>query len=506
MLTMEKKARIRHAVLVEGKSQREVARETGHSRNTIRKMLEDGQIPQYKVKKQRKSPILGPYKKLLEEWVEEDRKKIKKKRRTTARMYQIIQKEYGYQGSDATVRAFVGKLRRKSKQKVYVPLAYDPGETGQVDFGEADVLIAGQLVTAHMFVMWLGYSSAPFVQAYPAESQEVFFTGHVAAFNYFGGVPREIWYDNLKIAVNKVLKGRNRLEQDAFISFRSHYLYEANFCNTQAGWEKGGVEGRVGYLRRNFLIPTPEFESWEALNEYLRQQCDQQQTRQLKGRSQSIGERLQAEQAQFLPLPNTSYPCCKTVSVKANTLSLVTFATNRYSVPVAYAGDKLLLRAYVDHIEICAGAEQIASHQRCWQREQDTLNPYHYLPLLSRKPRAFAHAKAIRQWQRYWPAVFDAYYDLLKQRLEIADATRLFIAILQLGEGGHETFLAQTLHSAITHHCFTLVGVGELLRRQMEPQRPASVPLPEYPTLAAINVPLPDLQQFDRLLSPRSTS
>jgi transposase len=170
----------------------------------------------------------------------------------------------------------VGQLRKKSRQKIYIPLSYEPGETAQVDFGEAEVIIAGKRETAHLFVTWLGYSGATYVQAYPAETQAIFFAGHVAAFDFYGGVPREIWYDNLKIAVNKMLKGRNRKEQDAFIGFRSHYLYQAQFCNVRAGWEKGGVEGRVGYVRRNWLVPIEEFESWSALNDYLHHQCEEE--------------------------------------------------------------------------------------------------------------------------------------------------------------------------------------------------------------------------------------
>src|SRR5690606_17406671 len=111
----------------------------------------------------------------------------------------------------------------------------------QMDFGETEVIIAGEEVTAQLFLMWLGYSSATFMKAYPAQKQELFFDGHVAAFTFFGGVPHQLWYDNLKVAVHKVLQGRNRQEQEAFISLRSHYLFEAHFCNTNAGWEKGGV-------------------------------------------------------------------------------------------------------------------------------------------------------------------------------------------------------------------------------------------------------------------------
>ena len=196
MLMMDRKAEIRHAVLVEEKSRRQVARDYGHSRNTIRKMLTSSEVNKYTLIEPRPSPILGPYQQVLEKWVEEDEKKPKKKRRTARRMYRILEREYGYKGAESTLRRYVGQLRKKARKKIRIPLAYEPGETGQADFGEAEVIIAGKPLTAHLFVFWLGYSGATFVQAYPAETQEVFFEGHVATFEFFGGAPREIWYDN----------------------------------------------------------------------------------------------------------------------------------------------------------------------------------------------------------------------------------------------------------------------------------------------------------------------
>lgn len=501
MLTMDRKAEIRHAILVEGKSQREVAKEMGHSRNTIRKALKNSQKPKYELKQPRKAPVLGPYKKIIAEWVAEDGKKPKKQRRTAKRMYRILRDKYGYKGAEPTLRAYVGQLRKREKRKAYIPLAYEPGESAQVDFGQAEVVIDGEKVTAHLFVMWLGYSSATYVQAYPAETQEVFLVGHVAAFEFFGGVPREIWYDNLKSAVNKVLKGRKREESDNFTSFRTHYLFQAEFCNVGSGWEKGGVEGRVGYTRRNWLIPPPAFDSWAELNAYLHQQCMTEWERQLRGQSETIGQRLQTEQAHFLPLPDYPYACCKTVTARANKLALVTFATNRYSVPTSHIHEKLLLRAFVDRIEISDGKEIIAVHPRCWQREQDILDPYHYLSLLKQRPRAFAHAQAIREWQQRWPTAFHHYWTALKERYETSKATRLFIEVLQVGQGLMDVELAVVLEQALQYHCFTLAAVSELVRRFQEPQTPVPATLTEHPHLATVQVRPPDLQQFNSLLS-----
>lgn len=500
MRTMDEKAKIRYAVLVEGKSQREVARESGYSRNTIRRLLVDSERPKYQLSEPRRSRVLGEYKQLLTKWVEEDSQKAKKEQRTARRMYALLQKEHKYAGAEATIRGYVGKLRKQARHKIYVALAYAPGECGQVDFGEAEVKIAGQTVRVQLFVMWLGYSGATFVQAYPGQTQEVFFAGHVAAFEFFGGVPHTVWYDNLSNAVRQVLPGWVREEQESFVSFRSHYLFKAEFCNVASGWEKGGVEGRVGYVRRNWLIGASEFASWEALNEELRQQCQSEQARCLPRRTESIGARLQDEQAALRRLPMRPYPCCQTLAVKANHLSLVTYRTNRYSVPVEKAHEALTLHAYVERVEIACGSEVVASHVRSWAREQDTLNPYHYLSLLAQKPRAFAQAQVIRQWRTGWPAVFDDYFAQLKSRLPTAEATRRFVEMLKLGEQYSESELATGLEAALHHGCWEVAGIRELLRRAHEGTAPTAAPLLDHPQLAAVQVKVPDLACFNQLL------
>lgn len=499
---MNEKEKIRRAVLVEGKSQRQVAKETGHSRHTIKKMLDDGDVPKYQMQKERESPVLGPYKAILAEWVTEDEKKPKKKRRTAKRMYEILKGEaYGYQGAESSLRVYVGQLRKKARKKVYVPLSYEPGEVGQVDFGEAEVIIAGKMVKAQLFLIWLGYSGATFIKAYPGQSQEIFLDGQASGFEFFGGVPQQLWFDNLKVAVAKVLKGSKREEQERFVAFRSHYLFEAQFCNVRAGWEKGGVESRVGYARRNWLIPVMEFPSWDALNEYLRAQCQKEYGRRLRGREETIGERFAQEQVQFLPLPERAFSCCATVPVQPNRLSLVSFATNRYSVPVEAAHKKLTLRAYPHRIEITDQREVVASHIRCWDREQDILDPQHYLGLLSRRPRAFERARPLRQWRETWPPVFETYWVVLKERFPDNQGTGVFIRILQLCADYAEDTLAEALEMALVCHCYNYDGVRELVRRVAEPQRPAPADLSSHPTLASVSVPPPDLRHFNQLLS-----
>lgn len=500
MQTMEEKAKIRYAVLVEGKSQRQVARESGYSRNTVKRMVLDSERPSYRLSEARVRRVLGDYEKVIEQWVEEDRQKSKKQQRTARRMYELLRTEHGYAGAESTLRVYVGKLRRQMRHKVYVKLEYSAGEVGQVDFGEAEVKINGKRVKVHLFILWLGYSGATYVQAYPGETQEIFFAGHVAAFAFFGGVPQAIWYDNLSSAVQQILRGGGREEQERFISLYSHYLFKAEFCNVASGWEKGGVEGRVGYVRRNWLVGAEEFASWEALNQYLEQCCRSDQQRTLARHSDRIAVRFEEEQKALRPLPGHPFAYQQRVAVKANHLSLVSYRTNRYSVPVEKAGLPLTLHAYVERVEIVCGGEVVAVHPRTWQREQDILNPYHYLPLLAQRPRAFAQAEVIRHWRPTWPAIFDTYWAALKERLSSSEATRRFIEMLKLGEFYGEEALAAGLEEALQRGYWEVAAVRQWLNRSHEGTRPPALDLLDYPHLATIQVKVPDLRCFNQLL------
>ena len=169
----------------------------------------------------------------------------------------------------------------------------------------------------------------------------------------------------------RILKGRNRQEQEAFIAFRSYYLFESRYCTPGQGHEKGGVESDAGYTRRNFLTPVPKVQSFAELNEYLQEECLHDTQRRIRGETRMVAELWQTEKAQLLPLPATDYPACASRPVKANPYSRVTFETNRYSVPAEYVGRELMLRAYPFRVEILALDKMIASHERCFGREKD---------------------------------------------------------------------------------------------------------------------------------------
>src|SRR5579884_1800977 len=210
-----------------------------------------------------------------------------------------------------------------------------------------------------------------------------------------GGVPHRITYDNLGSAVTKILQGRTRQEHEQFIAFRGHYLFDSHFClpGREGAHEKSLVESLVGYARRNFLVPIPQVDSWEALNQLLAERCAAEDARTVPGRAHAIGVLWQQEQARLRPVPRHPFPCCRTVAMKATRQALVSFERNRYSVPSRYAGERLVLRAYPWHVELSDGQTVVARHPRLYGRDGEQLDPLHYLQVLERKPGGFEGAR-----------------------------------------------------------------------------------------------------------------
>lgn len=327
------------------------------------------------------------------------------------------------------------------------------------------------------------------------------------AFTFLGGVPRELVYDNLKAAVKRILEGRNREEQAAFIAFRSHYLFESRFCTPGQAHEKGLAEGLVGYARRNWLVPPLEHATWDELNAYLLEKCRAEGQRRLRGMEMTIGEALALEQAQLLPLPAKPFLCCTLRPVRANGFGLVTFQTNRYSVPADHVHEALWLRAFVDRVEITNGRQTLAVHARCYQREQDILDPLHCLSLLEQRLGAWQQAKPIQEWQQRWPQVYDRYLAALRERLPVPQATREFVHILRLHEDYPEAIIAQALEEALAGHCYSADGVKQLVLRLVEPTRPVAPLEVATPSFLDVGpVAWPEVSQFDRLLGSAEVS
>ncbi len=501
MRTVEDYEGIRRAYFVDKLSIRAIHRVLGYDRETIRKAIIDAAPMPYTLSHPRAAPVIGPYKQRINELLKESKKQKRKQRYTAHRIFEILRGE-GYRGSEGAVHNYVSRERRKEEYKEkYIPLEFDPGQDGQVDWGEAEVFLAGERVKVQLFILRLNYSKARFVMAFPFQKQEAFFEGHNQAFRFLGGVPRRLTYDNLKTAVYKMLAGRNRLEQESFKKFRSYYLFESNYCNPAQGHEKGGVENDVGYVQRNFMTPLLEVSSYEELNARLWKACQENLHRRVRGQLASVADVLNDERSKFLPMPGELFPAYASFPVKPNGYSQVELDTNRYSVPAEHGNDQLVLRAYPFRVEILLGKDVIAVHPRCFAHEQDVLNPLHYLSLLEQRPGAFEHAKPLRYWRKHWPKDYDRLLEALRTRLPDGRGAKEFIAVLKLHQDHPADQIEHAVHAALELGAASLDGVLLCLRQlqQAQPLLP-SLEAERFASLAAFGNQPVNLQQYDQLV------
>jgi transposase len=492
MIQVDEKETIRRLHFIRRHSIRGISKELHHSRKTVRKALRDASVPEYHLFKARSCPVMDPFKAVIERWLEEDKIQPRKQRHTAHRIYERLVNEHYFTGSERTVRQYVSRLKPKF-QEMFIPLEFDPGADAQCDWGEAMVYMGDKLVTVQVLCMKLSYSGKPFVMAFPTQRQEAFFEGQRQAFNWYQGVPVRISYDNLTQAVQKVLRGRNREEQQGFIAFRSHYLFEAHFAMPRHPQEQGRVESLVGYMRRNYFVPVPAVKSFEELNRMLLGRLYEDDRRPAEGKEISIGEAWEREKGKLLPLPRIPYRCCVSRPLKANHLSLVNFDNNRYSVPVEFGIDKLTLQAYVWRVEVACGDRVIASHERCYQKDQDILNIDHYLPLLIQRPGAFPYAKPVRQWKM--PEIYREFLSVLSQRLN-GSGVREFLQVLALGRSYGQENLEKAMRQALSENMADAERVRQLVNREGYSGIIAAT-LSIYPS--EVKVILPDLSRFDEL-------
>ena len=413
MYTVDLYLRVRLACHVDGLSQREAASRFGIARETVRKMLRHSEPPGYRRRQPPKRPKLAPFTDIIDRILEEDRTVHRKQHHTAKRIFERLRDEHGFTGKETIVKDYV-RERRLRRREMFVPLSHPPGHA-QADFGEADAIIAGVKYRAHFFVMTLPHSDACFVAAYPAAATEAWLDGHNRAFVFFGGVPQSILYDNDKCLVSRILSDGTRQRTRAFSGLQSHYLFEDRYGRPGKGNDKGNVEGVVGYARRNFMTPLPRFASWDAFNGHLEEQCRNRQGNVLRGHRESIGERfVRDREALKRPLP-APFDACDKQGTRVNSLSLVRYRTNDYSVPVAYGHQEVWIRGYVHEVVIGCGTGIIARHPRSYDREDMVFDPIHYLPLLEHKIGALDQAAPLAGWEL--PDAFPTLRRLLEARM-----------------------------------------------------------------------------------------
>jgi len=426
---------LRTAHRVYGKNISELSRQTGHSRNTIKKALR-GEAWGYSEREQQLFPVMGPYRCFVEEWLKKDKDQPKKQRHTARRVYNRLRTEQGYQGSESNVRRYVRMIRMELgldlSCQVFIACEPEAGQEAEVDWGTATAVLGGETVRLKFFCMRSKFSGKHFVRFYACERQQAFFDAHIKAFEFFGGIFPVLIYDNLTTAVRKVLQGRERIEQESFSKFRAYYSFSARFCNPASGNEKGGVEGLVGFARRNYMVPVPEAENLEELNEKILADCLAYGSHKMAGRSESVAELFEGEKGYLLAMPEVACSNIRLHEARVDKYATVMVDKNRYSVPWRYAGRRLKIIAHVDRVEIFSGGKRLAVHKRLFANNNWSLAPEHYLELIGQRPMAFSSARVIRQWREHWPP---SLHQLLAHFCRVqgdSKGIKDFIAVLKL--------------------------------------------------------------------------
>ena len=482
MYSVELYSRVRRACHVDGMSKSAAARLFGVNRKTVSKMLAHSVPPGYRRKGPPVRPKLDPFIPIIDQILEEDRSLLKKQRHTATRIFERLRDEHGFSGGITIVTDYVRDKKRRTRE-VFVPLAHAPGHA-QVDFGEALGEIGGVVRKLHYFAMALPHSDAFFIKAYPGETTEAFCDGHVSAFAFFGGVPLSTLYDNTTIAVARILGDGTRKRTRSFSELQSHYLFEDRFGRPGKGNDKGNVEGVIGFGRRNYLVPMPRFESFDALNAWLEEQCLRRQDAVLRGHAETIGERLMRDLDALMVLPAAPYDACEKVSTRATSISMVCYRGNDYSVPVAFAHHEVQVRGYVHEVVIGCGADVIARHQRSYEKADMVFDPMHFLPLLEQKVGALDQAAPLQGWEL--PGEFAILRRLLEARMG-KKGKREYVQVLRL----LETFEMGHVHGAV-RQALDLGAIGydavkHLVLCRIE-RRPPRLDLDIYPYLPRAQV------------------
>ncbi len=496
---MEKWTQIRRDVLVGGLSRRAACKKYELSFRTIQKVLASEEPPTHRKKVERPKPVIGPFISIIHDIIEADKKVHPKQRHTGKRIFERLRDEHEYTGGITVVTDEVRRYKQKSAE-VFMPLAHPPGEA-QFDFGQARAIYRGREIKVMFCVMSLPHSDAFFCQAFPRECTETFQEGHVRAFEFFGGVPTRISYDNSKVAVARIVGKRGRKPTREFLRLQSHHLYDSHFCLVRRANEKGHVEGLVKFARRNFMVPVPVFDDFEEFNRKLADDCRKDLERTLRGKSGTKAERLEEDREAMLPIPDNRFEARRVDTGQSNSLALVRFDRNDYSVPTKYAHRKdLTMVGSLDRVRIVADSHVIAEHVRDWEAQNVHYEPIHYLALLEKKPNSLDFGRPFESWK------LPDSFAVLRRRLESesgSEGRREFVKVLRLLEHHSPKELGEAVRRALQINALTVDVIRILLQEGRE--SPAKIfQLDNRPHLQDHSIPQPHIHQYNQLLISKS--
>lgn len=473
---MELFERIRRDSRLEGLSVRGLARRHGVHRRMVREALASAVPAERKTPRRTPTALCAAHRATVRGWLVEDRAAPPKQRHTARRVWQRLVAEQGARVAESTVRAFVAEVRRElgtGTGLVMVPQTHPPAEESEVDFGEFKARIAGVLVRLWMFVLRLSHSGKAVHVAYANETQESFFDGFVTAFEALGGVPARVRLDNLKPAVIRVLLGRARLENTRFVLLRSHYGFDAFYCQPgkEGAHEKGGVEGEVGRFRRRHLTPVPVVASLAELNALLAAADAADDARRIAARVETVGQAAARELPLLSPLPIEGFDISAALSCRVDPKARVCVRQSYYSVPVRLAGRTVTVRLGARELRVLDGSRVVATHVRSLHKGTEDLVLDHYLEVLVRKPGALPGATALAQARAAgtFTALHQRYWDLARRRLGDGAGTRALIAVLLLHRTLPAVAVAAGMGAALGCDRIDADLVAVEARRHLEP-------------------------------------
>ena len=488
---------------------REISRRTGLSRNTVRKYLRsDGVEPRFNAVD--RPSKLDPYADKLSHMLRQEAGKSRKQKRTIKQLHADL-RALGYDGSYNRVAAFARDwkdARHREQQTTgrgaFVPLAFLPGEAFQFDWSEDWAVIAGERTKLQVAHFKLSYSRAFIVRAYLQQTHEMLFDAHNHAFRVLGGVPRRGIYDNMKTAVDKVGRGKQRQVNVRFSAMVSHFLFEAEFCNPAAGWEKGQVEKNVQDARHRLWQPMPSFASLEALNDWLETRCRDLWAQTPHGGAQAphasrAGVIADAWAEEIPRLMRTPRPFDGFVEYakRVSPTCLVHLERNRYSVPASFANRPVSLRVYPERIVVAAEGQIICEHRRVFARSHDRQSTTvydwrHYLAVIQRKPGALRNGAPFAEL----PAAFRS----LQQRLlKKPGCDREMVEILALVLQHDEQAVLAAVELALAADAPTKIHILNVLHRLVD-GKPTSTPPVDAPQALTLSAePQANVERYDAL-------
>jgi len=487
-------AEIRRRRLVRKESISSIARDLNLSRPTVRKHCRSQCEPLYHRHKQ-PTPMLGAFQSTLETWLTIERHLPKAQRRTARRLFEGLQAE-GYRGAYDSVQRFVRRWKAVKSgpalTQAFVPLSFSPGEVCQFDWSHEHVELGGIMQTIKVAHFRLAFSRQMFVAAYPRETQEMVFDAHNRAFAFFGGAPQRMVYDNLKAVVETIFTGKERLFNRRFMVLANHYLFEPVACTPASGWEKGQVENQVGNIREWLFTPLLRFADFEALNEWLAMRCRELAQRKHPATPDRSIAACFVEEQMALRKITATFDGYVEHMLRVSSTCLVVLDRNRYSVPAAFAGRAVSVRSTATQVSVVADGTMIAQHARRFGRDQLICDPWHYLPILERKPGALRNGTPFREWNL--PQSIQRVRDrILKQ----PKGDRAFVELLMLARDAGLEPLEVACDLVLDGDVITASVVMNAMRRLIAPSQPVTMNVPDMLKLEV--EPLADCGRYDRL-------